>query len=100
MRGLVVMTSMLLFVALTACENTTNSRQSFEEYSEDFYIQMFTDGEQSAAVTEMYERFIEEYDGFNSEALYANIDGMYKALGNEESATPYQMEVMRILNEN
>lgn len=75
------------------------SESEFIEYSEEFYIQMFTDGNQSEAVTEMYGKFIEEYDGFKSEALYANIEGMYKALGNEESATPYQMEVMRILNE-
>ena len=84
---------LLLIVGLFAA-----SEDEFLSFAEGFYVQMFSDGEQSAEVKDMYEDFTSQYKSYEDHELYENIDGMYQALGNDESATGYQLAVMKLIN--
>lgn len=88
----------LLFIfvlLLTGCNSP--GEEEFVEFGADFYEQMFVDGEQSEAVNDLH-RELAKYDNFENHELYVSLEKMYEALGNGESATPYQLEVMTILN--
>lgn len=95
MKKLLIM--MLFSLLLSGC-NGDPDESEFADFSEEFYVQMFTDGEQSQEVKDMYEQYKTEYKSFKDHELYVNINGMYQALGNGEAATDYQLEVMRIIN--
>lgn len=89
--------TMILLLMLTGCSSGPDE-DDFVRFSGEFYVQMYQDGEQSQEVKEMYKDFT-RYKGVENEELYTNLEKMYEALGNGESATPYQMEVMKIIND-
>lgn len=94
MKKLIVGVIMAVII-LTGCGAKTND--DFVKYSQDFYVQMFKNGEQSAKVNEMYEEYTESYAGFKDDELYEAIDGMYHGLANG-TATDYQLQAMHILD--
>lgn len=92
-----VMLMALLMLVLSAC--TSTPEQSFEEFANTFYTQMFTDGDQTEVVSDMYETLTEDYESNADEELYVAIENMYEALGTGVDATKYQLEVMALINE-
>jgi hypothetical protein len=74
------------------------TEEEFVSFSSDFYIQMFMDGEQSKAVNELYETYIEEYKGFEDDELHQTLVSMYKGFENG-SASEHQLSAMKMLNE-
>jgi hypothetical protein len=99
MRKLTIMIA-IMTAALIGCNTATTTRGAdFDSFAQDFYVQMFTDGEQSEEVSEMYEEMVSEYEGFEDEELYENLAGMYEALGGEGDAEQYRRQVTKILNE-
>lgn len=89
--------TLILILLLTGCSSGPDEDE-FMKFSSEFYVQMFQDGEQSQEVKEMYKEFT-QFKGVENEELYTNLEKMYEALGNGEAATPYQMEVMKIIND-
>lgn len=89
--------TMILLLLLTGCSSGPDEND-FVRFSSEFYIQMYEDGEQSQEVKEMYNEFT-KFKGVDNAELYSNLEKMYEALGNGESATPYQLEVMKIIND-
>jgi hypothetical protein len=90
-----LMSSLMLIVG---CSQGA-TEEEFISFSSDFYTQMFIDGEQSKEVNEMYESYVEEYSEFKDDKLYESLVGFYSGL-NGGSATDYQLEAMKLLNEN
>lgn len=92
-------------ILLSACSNGTvtnedNKQDEFNKFANEFYTQMMVDGEITESVKDMHKDFSKDFSNYKEDDLYVNLDNMYKALGNEgESATPYQLEVMRIIND-
>src|SRR5690606_20339738 len=95
----VIVPILLTIVLLVGCANGID-RDTFVKDSSDIYVQMFSDGEQSTEVNEMFEEYEKKYPKLKGEELelYEAIDGMYRGLANGE-ATKYQLEAMRLLNE-
>lgn len=90
---------LIVFIAvamLGACSN--DNAEEFNDFSIDFYTQMFTDGEQSELVNEMYAEYVSEFSNHEDSELYKAIDGMYRGLNNG-NATKYQLTAMSLLNE-
>ncbi len=90
----IIMTVMV--VMLVGCGY--NNAEEFKSFAGSFHAQMFTDGEQSDRVIEMYEELTSKYESHAGESLYEAIEGMYNGLENG-NATKYQLEVMRLLND-
>ena len=97
MRRIAVMMTVIATL-LVGC-NSGPTEEDFASFASNFYVQMFTDGEQSEQVTQMYKEMEGEYKSFKNEALYENLAGMYKGLGNEGNAEQYRQQVTKILNE-
>lgn len=89
--------ALILIILLTGCSSGPDEGE-FVDFSSEFYVQMFQDGEQTQEVKEMYKEF-KKFKGVDNAELYSNLEKMYEALGNGESATPYQIEVMKIIND-
>lgn len=89
-----------LIIVTTGCGIEAKAKVSFEDFANDFYTQMMTDGEVTEEVDAMYKTLTEDYNDSRDGEIYENLEGMYMALATEgESATPYQLELMRILND-
>lgn len=89
-----------LIIVTTGCGTEAKAEDSFEDFANEFYTQMMTDGEVTAEVDAMYKTLTEDYSDSRDGEIYENLEGMYTALATEgESATPYQLELMRILND-
>ena len=100
MRKLTLKLTMIIAVLMMAgCGAEKADVKDFEQFANKFYVQMFTDGEQSEKATEMYEEMVDEYEAFEDEELYENLAGMYKGLGGEGDAEQYRQQVTKILNE-
>lgn len=96
MKGkLGVVTSILLALLIIAGCGSID-RDAFVKDSSDIYVQMFTDGEQSEKVNEMFEEYSQNYSKLKDDELYEAIEGMYRGLANG-NATKYQLEAMRLL---
>lgn len=92
----IIALSIVVILILVGCGNGID-REEFVSDSTDLYVQMFTDGEQSEAVKEMYEEYSDKYSELKDDELYEAIEGMYNGLTNGKAAE-YQAEVMRLLN--
>lgn len=97
MRRIAIVMTMVATL-LVGC-NSGPTEEEFARFASDFYIQMFTDGEQSEQVTQMYKEMTGEYKSFEKEALYENLAGMYKGLGGEGDAEKHRQQVTKLLNE-
>ena len=88
----------LLVALMTGCNNQP-SEESFKQDSSELYTQIFTDGEQSEEVNAMYQDYMDEYEAYEDEELYQEMDNLYHSLGegNGDSSN-YLTSVMNILN--
>ena len=88
----------LLVALMTGCNNQP-SEESFKKDSSELYTQIFTDGEQSEEVNAMYQDYMDEYEAYEDEELYQEMENLYHSLGegNGESSN-YLTSVMNILN--
>lgn len=91
---LIIIALVTLFLVGCGSDNA----EEFKSFAGSFHAQMFTDGEQSDKVIEMYEELTSKYENHAGEDLYEAINGMYNGLENG-NATKYQLEVMQLLNE-
>jgi hypothetical protein len=82
---------------LVGCNQGT-TEEEFISFSTNFYTQMFTDGEQSEEVNEMYESYMKEYSEFKNDELHKTLVSFYEGL-NSGSSTEHQLEAMKLLNE-
>ena len=88
----------LLIVALLLYNPSTEAEAEFEIFANEFYAEMFSAGENSPKIEEMHKEMKSIHRSESDGKLYIALDKMYQALNNEDSATPYQLEVMRLLN--
>ncbi|ALY08082.1 hypothetical protein BhaS171_00026 [Bacillus phage vB_BhaS-171] len=76
------------------------TQEKFDNHAELFYIQMFTDGQQSEQVNIYYEDMIHVFDKFEDDPLYKELELMYEALGEDgKSAEIHRQKVMNMINE-
>ena len=88
----------LLVALMTGCNNQP-SEESFKKDSSELYTQIFTDGEQSEEVNVMYQDYMDEYEAYEDEELYKEMDNLYNSLGEENGdSSKYLTSVMNILN--
>ncbi|MFC7785677.1 hypothetical protein ACFQWC_14375 [Rossellomorea sp. GCM10028870] len=90
-----LLTGVLSIGLLVGCQS--QPEQSFEDFADDFYVEMFRAGEQSEEVTEMYDQMVAEYDAESSDELYEALTGMYEALDSGASAEGYRQQVASLL---
>lgn len=91
----VIVPILLAILLLVGCVSGID-RDTFVRDSSDIYVQMFTDGEQSEKVNEMFAEYSRKYSRINDDEIYEAIEGMYRGLANG-NATKYQVEAMRLL---
>ena len=88
----------LLVALMTGCNNQP-SEESFKKDSSELYTQIFTDGEQSEEVNVMYQDYMDEYEAYEDEELYKEMDNLYNSLGAEDGkSSGYLTNVMNLLN--
>lgn len=90
-----LLTGVLSIGLLVGCQS--EPEQSFEDFANDFYVEMFQAGEQSEEVTEMYNQMVVDYGKESSDELYEALAGMYEALDSGESAEGYRQQVASLL---
>lgn len=89
---IVILISLLILVGCS-----TKAEQDFEGFASDFYVQMFSDGEQSEKASEMHKELKRNYKDHADEELYISLDGMYKELATGDIKS--QLKVMELINE-
>lgn len=88
-----------LLVALMAGCNNQPSEESFKQDSNKLYTQIFKDGKQSEEVNAMYHDYMDEYEAYEDEELYQELDNLYNSLGKGDGkSSGYLTNVMNILN--
>ena len=76
------------------------NEESFNRHCNLLYVQMMEDGEQSDKVNVYYDDLTSIFGKYQTEEIYQELENMYKALGNKgTSATPHQLKVMKLLND-
>lgn len=98
-RILIMLIASITILTVSGCAaNDEITTKEFNADSSELYVQMFTDGEQTEAVEELYEDYVASYEGFEGDELYESISGMYNGL-NDGNATKYQLDTMTLLND-
>ena len=74
-----------------------SSEEEFNDFAGEFYVQMFTDGDQTEEVNAMYSEFTSNFSEYEDSELYEAIVGMYHGLKNGV-ASKFQVKAMHLFN--
>ncbi|PPA70026.1 hypothetical protein [Jeotgalibacillus proteolyticus] len=89
--------ALLVIISVLAGFDDNKSTIDFDSFAVGFYTEMIIAGEHTDELETQYEQ-LKEYQSEQDQELYIALENMYIALNSDGSATPYQLEAMRLIN--